>query len=145
MSAERTVKSMSGLLAARQGRIDRLTAEVASRQTTCGRYREQIDTIDRLRVDAASKVDRSSPALAVNCAGYQQSMATLAHEHRRLLALQEADLKAARRRLTELALQRERWQKALELRRGVLVQQQNVREQKRQDEMASQAWLRSQH
>jgi flagellar export protein FliJ len=145
MTTERTVKSIDGLIAARQGRIDRLTTEVANRQSTCRRYSEQIDTIDRLRTDAASKVDRSSPALAVNCAGYQQSMATLAHEHRRLLALQEADLQAARRRLTELALQRERWQKALELRRGVLIRQQNVREQKRQDELASQSWLRSRH
>ncbi|WP_206995176.1 flagellar FliJ family protein [Trinickia mobilis] len=145
MTAERTVKSIGGLMAARQGRIDRLTTEVANRQSTCSRYREQIDAIDRLRADAAKKADRSLPALAVNCAGYQHSMATLALEHRRLLALQEADLQAARRRLTELVLQRERWQKALELRRGALVRQQNVREQKRQDEMASQSWLRSRH
>jgi flagellar export protein FliJ len=143
MTTERTVKSLSGLMAARQGRIDRLTTEVARRQTSCTRYREQIDTIDRLRVEAANTVDRASPVLATNCAGYQQSMAVLAQGHRRLLALQEADLQAARCRLTELALQRERWQKALDLRRDVLARQQNVREQKRQDEMASQAWLRS--
>lgn len=133
--------SLNRLVDVREREVDRLQAAMADQEATRQRYRNNLERLEEL--SAGSGVRGSwSPLLAANSGAYKQNVLLLAAAHRESLAAHEADmavtrvaLQAAARRHEVLAQVRDR---QLESDRRALQR----REQKGQDELAAQVWLR---
>jgi flagellar export protein FliJ len=133
--------SLTRLIELKQQQIDRLSAEVAGKEALRQRYRNNLERLGAIAADSGAS-GIASPALALNCAQYKHNVINLIASHQQELELHEADLAVAQHALNQAALK----QKALE---HTQAQQQqrlqraaNAREQKRQDELATQVWYR---
>lgn len=146
------VKSLATLVNLREQEVDRLTTDVAAKQAVRERYRRSLERMEQLCEDSGASGDTVpgaltpmlSPALSLNCAAYKQSVMQLADAHRADLALHEADMAVAQRALHVAVNKREVLDTVLQRQLGTLQRQQAAREQKREDDLAAQVWMRGQ-
>ena len=141
MTSTNTLDNLARLVELRQREVDRRLTEIASKQGMRERYQRNLDQLESLWRGAVppSKV---TPSCALNHAHYKQSMLQLASTHRDELALHDADLAVSRQALAEASRQREVMEQLLTRERQSQRRAQELREQKRQDEMASLVWHR---
>ena len=150
------VKSLSTLVNLREQEVERLTTDVAAKQAVRERYRRSLARMEQLCRDSGASSDAGgdtvpgaltpmlSPALSLNCAAYKQSVMQMADAHRADLALHEADMAVAQRALHAAVNKREVLDTVLQRQLGTLQRQQAAREQKREDDLAAQVWMRGQ-
>lgn len=141
MSIERTIQSLSQLVALRAREVDRLTSELAQQQALRQRFQDNLERMEHLFATAAS-TDAGCPVLSSNSAHYKTSLVDLIGMHRRDLARHDADMETSRKALNQAALKHDGLDRALQDRRQLLDRQRHVREQKQQDQLATQAWSR---
>lgn len=147
MSMPKPLRSLSRLVELKELDVSRLSAELVSKRVVRDRYRGNLERLERLCEGAGPSAAASSamsPALSLNCAAYKQAVMRMTHEHRQDLALHEADMAVTQQTLAAAARRHEVLGQVLEHRRLSLFDEQRAREQKRQDEMAAQAWRRGQ-
>lgn len=135
------IKSLSTLVTLREREVDKLTADVASQQAVRERYLRNLDRMDQLCASTAAQ-PAISPLLAMNSGEYRLSLMQMADQHRQQLALHEADMALSRQALQDAARRREVLDQVLTRQQGVAQRAQAAQDQKRQDDLAAQVWLR---
>lgn len=142
MSAGRTVHSLSRLVRLRQGELDRLTGELAGMQALRMRYQDNLRRMEGLLATAVDP-GHPCPVLYSNSAHYKTLLVDMIVDHRRELASHEASMEQGRQALRDAALRHRRLDGALQNKRRQLQGQRNASDQKRQDQLAAQAWYRT--
>jgi flagellar export protein FliJ len=138
--------SLNRLVDLRALEVDRLQAEMAGKESVRQRYCGTLARLDALCAGSGASggiANNGLPlAAALNCGAYKQAVMQLADAHRANLSLHEADMAVTQRALVAAAQRHEVLGQvaARHLERGLRVEQ--VREQKRQDELATQVWVR---
>lgn len=144
MNLQNTVTNLGRLVDLRNREVETLTAELTRQHAVAERYRRNLQRMRDMLVD----VGRSSAGCAVlasNSAHYKASLVDMIAAHRRDLASQETLIEASRVALESATLRRERVDRALQDKQGALRQERNVRDQKRQDQLALQSWVHARH
>ncbi|WP_175885468.1 hypothetical protein [Burkholderia sp. BCC0044] len=133
---------LSKLVAMRAREVDRLSADIAVCDEQGARYRRHISrmTVLMQSVDTGVHVH---PAHAMNGARYRSAMADLIHRHACDLARHEAMVASLRADLSDARLRHERIDVVRRKKVAALEAEQRARERKREDQQASQAWLRT--
>lgn len=150
MSAKATIGRLDKVLGLRSREVDRIGVEMAEQERLRQRYQRNLDTLEQLYSDTGATGSQQQPggrqalsaALASNCAGYKQSVMEMAAAHRVDLALHESDMSNTRQRMLEATRRREALGSVIDTRRDQLRRAGARREQKGQDELASQQWMR---
>ncbi|NLG76942.1 MAG: flagellar export protein FliJ [Xanthomonadaceae bacterium] len=151
MSASRRIQRLGQLVALRERDVERLGAEMAEKRATQQRYLNNLARLDELclssgasgmALDPGQPQKLLSPALSLNVGGYKQAVMNMAAAHRVDLSLHEAEMLNTQRLMTAAARRHEALDQALTRRRAILQRHRAVREQKRQDDLAAQVWLR---
>lgn len=142
MSKPRNIESLGRLVQLREREVEQLTAELAAKQAVKERYLGNLRRLEQLR-DSTGASGAPSPALALNCAAYKQTVMQLVAAHRDDLALHEADMALSSQALANAALRCEVLVQVRDGQQRALLREQAVGEQKRQDEIAAQVWLRA--
>lgn len=143
MKQVRTIKSLSTLVAMREREVDRLTADVAAKQVIRDRFQGNLDRMARLCADSGAS-STPSPIEALNKANYKAAVMQMADLHRQDLALHEAHMAISQRALQEAACRREVLGQLLSKQQLSLRKAQFSQDQKHQDDLATQVWLRGQ-
>ncbi|MCW7536522.1 flagellar export protein FliJ [Aquabacterium sp. A7-Y] len=138
-----SVSSLSRLVDLREREVDRLSAEVAAKHAVSERYRRNLERMDAL-CQGSGATAVLPPALSLNCGNYKQAVIGMSQLHRQDLALHEADMAVTQRALTAAARKHEVFSQLLVRRQDEQRRVVEREEQKRQDEMATQVWWRSQ-
>lgn len=141
--AARKVQQLSTLVELREREVDRLSADVASQQALRERYQRNLERMDRLCADTAA-LPTVSPLQAMNNGAYRLTLMTVAEQHRQQLAVHEADMAASRQALHDAVLRQEVLAQVLQRQHVALQRAEAGRDQKRQDDLAAQVWLRGQ-
>lgn len=135
------IRNLTQLVQLRSTEVDRLESEVAAKAAVCARYQHSVERLTSLY--AASGSSGALPlALSVNCGNYKQSVMQLVDTHRVDLSLHEADLAHTRRALHAAWAKREALDKVLVTTQDAAQAERARRGQLRQDEVATQLWLR---
>jgi len=144
MKPPHSVKSLSTLVTLREKDVDRLSADVAAKQVVRVRYQTNLERMARL-VDSCEPISlgNSSAVQALNRANYKTSVLQMADLHRQDLALHEADMAIAQNALHDAARRQEVLEQVLDKQQRSLLKVRLSQEQKQQDDMASQVWLRA--
>ncbi len=129
------------LLDLRGREVDRLSADMAARRSVRERYRNNLRRLEHLCQTLGPSASLP-PALSLNCAEYKQAVLELAHVHRDDLALHEADMAVAQTALTTAYQKHQALGSVVARRQACEQRERTSREQKRQDEIAAQVWLR---
>jgi flagellar export protein FliJ len=137
----KSLHSLNRLVDLREREVDRLKAEVGAKEATRQRYRGNLDRLEALCTGSGAS-GTMPPTLALNCAGYKQSVLELAASHRQNLSLHEADMAVTQRALMAASQRHEVLGQVLARHQERGRQAEQVREQKRQDELAAQVWAR---
>ena len=139
----KSLNSLNRLVDLREREVDRLQAEVGAKEAVRQRYRGNLERLEALCTDSGAS-GQLPPTLAFNCAGYKQTVLQLAATHRESLVLHEADMAATQRALMLASRRHQVLDQVRERHQERSLQATAVREQKRQDELASQVWWRGQ-
>ena len=142
MSTHRAVKSLSHLVQLRQREVDRFTVELASKQVLRRRYLSNLDRMEQLLATASSS-DMGCPILSSNSAHYKSSLVDMIRGHRADAARLEVEIAVVQRALATAVLKHKSLEQVLQNRLLRLQQQRKVREQKQQDQLATQVWSRT--
>jgi len=140
MSMQGTLRSLTRLVELRARAVDATRAELARRHALAERMRQ---TLQRMH-DLLREVGRhtaGSAVLASNSAHYKASLVDMIARQRRELSSHEALVEAARIDLEQVRLLHERLSRALETHHEALRRQAHARDQKRQDQLATQSWV----
>jgi flagellar export protein FliJ len=151
MTSYRTVKSLDRLVDLREREVDRLSADVAAKQTTRGRYLRNLARLEQLSGSSgpsgaparATPGAPLFPALSLNSGGYKQTVLRITAAHRVDLSLHEADLAVAQHALAGATRRHEALDLLRRRERERALQARSRREQQRQDEIAAQMWGQS--
>jgi flagellar export protein FliJ len=121
--------------------LERQQAELAAREQLCARSAAAVQRLEALNAQLGP-TGASSPSLAVNGADYKQAVMQWADQQRQHLAAHEADVAAQRQTVLAVARRQEAVGQLLD-RVGARLQAEDARhEQRGQDELAAQVWLR---
>jgi len=142
MSRSDMISSLGTLVDLREREVDRLTSDMASKETVRQRYRHSIERLRGLCVGESAPASLPM-ALSLNLAGYKQSVLQMVEQHREDLTLHEADMAVTQQALTAASQRREVLGQVLQREQRTVLAERGVREQKRQDELASQVWWRT--
>lgn len=135
------IRNLTQLVQLRSTEVDRLESEVAAKAAVCARYQHSVERLTSLY--AASGSSGALPlALSLNCGNYKQSVMQLVDTHRVDLSLHEADLAHSRRALHAAWAKREALGKVLVNTQEAAQAERARASQLRQDEVATQLWLR---
>jgi len=140
MKRQDTIASLNTLVELRTLAVDRLQADLASQEATRTRYQNNLARLDALATGSGA-TGSLPPALALNCGAYKQNVMALADLHRTDLALHEANMAVAQRKLADAWTKRELLGKVLEQQQGALAREQDRVARKREDEIATQSWM----
>ncbi|MGC3962458.1 MAG: flagellar export protein FliJ [Rhodocyclaceae bacterium] len=147
MSKTAPFQSLSTVVDLREREKDRLVGELARVQNLSERHRKTLTRLEGLYQSAgasgAPKVAHLS-ALSLNCGEYKQAVMRMADAQREQLAVQEAEVQQARQALTQAVRKHEALGQVLARKEADLAREVSQQEQKRQDDLATQAWLRGQ-
>ncbi len=137
---EQTIASLGTLVQLRSLDVDRLQADLASQEATRARYRNNLARLDALATGSGPS-GALPPALALNCGAYKQNVMAMADLHRTDLALHEANMAVAQRKLSDAWTRRELLGKVLEQQEDLLSKEQDRIVRKREDDIATQSWM----
>ena len=137
---QRTIDSLGTLVQLRGSEVDRLQADLASQEATRTRYQNNLARLDALATGSGA-TGALPPALALNCGAYKQNVLALADLHRVDLALHEANMAVAQRKLTDAWTKRELLGKVLEQQQSAHAREQDRIVRKREDDIATQSWM----
>lgn len=116
-------------------------ADLAQHVATGERYRRRVEQLDALW-QSSTVGSLPAPSLALNCANYKQTVLELASRHREDLARHDGVTDQARQDFLAATRRHGAVDQVLTLQLQAQARAQRSREQKRQDEIASQLWLR---
>ncbi|MGI4721579.1 MAG: flagellar FliJ family protein [Janthinobacterium lividum] len=137
---QQTIASLGTLVQLRSLDVDRLQADLASQEATRVRYQNNLARLDAL-TSGSGATGALPPALALNCGAYKQNVLALADLHRTDLALHEANMAVAQRKLSDAWTRRELLGKVLEQQESALAKEQDRIARKREDDIATQSWM----
>lgn len=141
MSQTHMIRNLSTLVELRTTEVERLQTEMASKESVRDRYQKNLDRLTGLY--KASGASGSLPlALASNCGDYKQAVMQMADNHRLDLTMHEADMAVSQRALHAAYIKREVLEQVLQKQQKVVNTQEQAKERKQQDELATQLWLR---
>ncbi len=140
MKRQQTIASLGTLVQLRSLDVDRLQADLASQEATRVRYQNNLARLDAL-ASGSGATGALPPALALNCGAYKQNVLALAELHRTDLALHEANMAVAQRKLSEAWTKRELLGKVLARQEDLLSKEQDRIVRKREDDIATQSWM----
>lgn len=141
MMQSRPAHSLFRLAGLREREVERLTSDMADKAALRERYRNNLKRLEAL-YQGVGATGACSPALSLNCAQYKQSVMQMAEVHRGDLALHEANMAIAQEALMAAARKHEALNQLLEQRQNEGRHAQAAQEQKHQDDVAAQTWLR---
>lgn len=143
MSDTNTIRSLTDLVRLRSTELERLQGDMASQTALRERYKSNLERLTGLC--SASGASGALPlALSVNCGNYKQAVLEMVATHRTDLHLHEANMAVAQVALNQAWAKREVLDQVLTQKQKDVATQQHRRDTKRQDELATQLWLRSQ-
>jgi len=140
MSLKNTIDSLGTLVHLRGLEVDRLQADMAAQRATSARYRDNLARLDGL-AQGSGPSGALPLALALNCGQYKQAVMQMADTHRTDLSLHEANMALAQRALTSAWSKRELLGQVLEQKQDAADLAQQRVDRKRQDDLATQAWM----
>jgi len=140
MKRAHTIASLGTLVQLRSLDVDRLQADLSSQEATRVRYQNNLARLDALAAGSGA-TGAMPPALALNCGAYKQNVLALADLHRTDLALHEANMAVAQRKLADAWTRRELLGKVLEQQQQHLARERDRVVRKREDEIATQSWM----
>jgi flagellar export protein FliJ len=143
MSDVHKIRSLSTLVNLRTNEVERLQTEMAAKESLRDRYQKNVDRLTGL-YKASGASGKLPLALASNCGDYKQAVMQMVDSHKLDLTMHEADMAVSQRALTAAFVKREVLGQVLQKQQKVLAGQEQAKERKRQDELATQLWLRGQ-
>lgn len=143
MNRMNTLRSMDTLVRVRTAQVERCEADLARQQAASARYRHNLARLDDLAQGsgASGTALPHSPVLALNCGAYKQDVLALAAGHRADLALHDATMAVTRTRLQDAWVRRELLGKVLARERDAQAIEHGRAARKRDDDIATQAWM----
>lgn len=140
MSVNNTIDSLGTLVHLRSIEVDRLQAEMSAQRATSARYRANLARLEGL-AQGSGPSGALPLALALNCGQYKQAVMQMADTHRTDLSLHEANMAVSQRALTSAWSRRELLDQVLEQKKDAAGLAQQRVDRKRQDDLATQAWM----
>lgn len=140
MSVKNTIDSLGTLVHLRSIEVERLQAEMAAQRATSARYRANLERLEGL-AQGSGPSGALPLALALNCGQYKQAVMQMADTHRTDLSLHEANMAVSQRALTSAWSRRELLDQVLEQKKDAAGLAQQRVDRKRQDDLATQAWM----
>lgn len=141
--AQASLQAVRRLAELRARDAERLQTELAERQAQRRRQAEAVERLNALCVGIGASAVPAA-VLAANCAAYKESLLELGRRQQDVLARHDADVDAARLALVAASTRRMALEQAVDGRQQRLDRDAAGREQKRQDDIATQVWLRGQ-
>ncbi|MFT4173481.1 MAG: flagellar export protein FliJ [Rhodocyclaceae bacterium] len=145
MSKTAPFQSLRTVVDLREREKDRLVGELAQAQNVSDRHRKTLTRLEGLYQSAgASGAQRAAhmSALSLNCGEYKQVVMRIADAQREQVAAHDAQLAQTRSALTQAVHRHEALGQVLARQQTELLRQAERQEQKRQDDLATQTWLR---
>lgn len=143
MTRRNLIHSISTLVQVRSVEVERMEADLARQEATRQRYQTSVNRLTAL-AEGSGASGALAPALALNCGQYKQAVFALADTHRTDLQLHEANMAASQRHLSAAWTRRELLGKVLEQQQGLLSRERDRAAKKREDDIATQAWMANQ-
>ncbi|UVW29719.1 flagellar export protein FliJ [Massilia sp. H6] len=140
MSKKNTIDSLGTLVRLRSLDVERLQADMSTQEATRTRYQNNLARMDSLTVSSGA-TGALPLVLALNCGAYKQNVMAMADLHRTDLALHEANMAVSQRNLSAAWTRRELLGKVLEQQQILLSREQDRSVRKREDDIATQAWM----
>ncbi|MFC3533456.1 flagellar FliJ family protein [Vogesella facilis] len=137
------LQGLARLLALRQDEVQQLEIGMAQQEALRQRYQRNMARMAALCAGSGSS-GALAPALVANCGNYKQNVLSMMAQHQQELTLHEADMAANRARLLQLSRKCEALAHNYRQRHSAWQQELARGEQKRQDDLATQVWLRRQ-
>ncbi|KQV80737.1 flagellar export protein FliJ [Massilia sp. Root351] len=137
------IRNLSTLVDLRSSEVTRLQTEMAAKETVRERYQKNLERLTGLYQNSGAS-GKLPMALASNCGDYKQAVMQMADSHRLDLSMHEADMAVSQRALTAAYVKREVLDQVLQKKQLAEVHQEQAKERKQHDELATQLWLRSQ-
>ncbi|MBV7535124.1 flagellar export protein FliJ [Duganella sp. sic0402] len=141
--SQQKIRNLTTLVALRNTEVERLQTEMAEKTHLRDRYQKNLERLTSLYTNSGAS-GNLHPALAGNCGNYKQAVMVMADSHRLDLHMHEADMAVSQQALNAAWARREVLGKVLDKTQKVVNREQNVKERKQQDELATQLWLRGQ-
>ncbi len=141
--SQQKIRNLTTLVALRHTEVERLQTEMAEKASVRERYQRNLERLTSLYTNSGPS-GNLHPALAGNCGDYKQAVMAMADSHRLDLHMHEADMAVSQQALNAAWARREVMGKVLSKEQKAVSQQQNVKERKQSDELATQLWLRGQ-
>ncbi|SEN13812.1 flagellar export protein FliJ [Duganella sp. CF517] len=141
--SHQNIRNLTTLVALRNTEVERLQTEMAEKQNLRERYQKNLDRLTGLYTNSGAS-GNLHPALAGNCGNYKQAVMQMADSHRLDLHMHEADMAVSQQALNAAWAKREVLGKVLVTQQKVVLKQQDAKERKQHDDLATQAWLRGQ-
>lgn len=140
-------ESLSVLVDLRESEKQQLVVELAGQNALVERYRTSLARLEALGASvgaSAAQPAANLSLLSLNCGDYKQVVMGLAAGQRDELGVHEAELKRVERELLSATHKHEALSQVLGQQQLRARRQEQRQEQKGQDEMATQSWLRRQ-
>lgn len=141
------IDSIATLVRVKSTEVERMEADLARQEATRRRYQTSVERLTALAEGSGASgasAGTLAPALALNCGQYKQAVFALADTHRTDLQLHEANMAASQRHLTAAWTRRELLGKVLDQQQTALSREQDRAARKREDDIATQAWMAGQ-
>ena len=141
--SQQNIRNLTTLVALRNTEVERLQTEMAEKASVRERYQKNLERLTSLYTNSGPS-GALHPALAGNCGDYKQAVMAMADSHRLDLHMHEADMAVSQQALNAAWAKREVLGKVLNKQQKLFVREQNVKERRQHDELATQLWLRGQ-
>ncbi|CDG82562.1 flagellar FliJ family protein [Janthinobacterium agaricidamnosum] len=143
MSQTHTIRNLTTLVDLRSTEVERLQSDMAAQTAVRERYQKNLERLTGLYT--GSGASGALPlALSVNCGDFKQAVMQLADQHRTDLHLHVANMAISQRALNAAWAKREVLDQVLTRKQKDVANEQQRRDAKRQDELATQFWFRGQ-
>ena len=141
--SQHNIRNLTTLVALRNTEVERLQTEMAAKTNVRDRYQKNLDRLTSLYTNSGAS-GNLHPALAGNCGDYKQAVMVMADNHRLDLHMHEADMAVSQQALNAAWAKREVLGKVLDKQQQVVTRQENAKERRQHDDLATQLWLRGQ-
>lgn len=143
MNNAHTIRNLTTLVGLRSTEVERLQTDMAEQTAVRERYRKNLERLTGLYTDSGPS-GALHLALSVNCGDFKQSVMQMAQQHKTDLHLHEANMAVSQRALNAAWAKREVLDQVLTQQHKIVATEQRKMDAKRQDELATQFWLRGQ-
>ncbi|MFS2003038.1 flagellar export protein FliJ [Duganella sp. CT11-25] len=141
--SQNNIRNLTTLVSLRNTEVERLQTEMAEKANVRERYQKNLERLTGLYTNSGAS-GNLHPALAGNCGDYKQAVMQMADNHRLDLHMHEADMAVSQQALNAAWAKREVLGKVLDKQQKIVVKEQNAKERKQHDDLATQLWLRGQ-